>query len=294
MILDSILTILQGTNHPLGWIITSLIHSSELVAENKDLMDSYSGTSLGLSIASGLLGSVVVNGYFLASFGLLFVLPILGKITIRNIIASLSFFLIVLIALYYNQQRMAFYAFIFLSTIMIGYIIKVKGGTLNTCIITCIIVFICALLFNNFSNIELGRLAEVDSSVTNERNSNSIEYFSDFLWKDNNLFLGNSVAYRKLHNGSTPHNMFAETTLYGGIFGLLIYIVFLCKLFNSMFCQFKKRNCFIILPICCICGIMLVALTHSSGFHTGFTLGFYAYSFFVIFKRYNLVLDKTY
>lgn len=282
VIINAIVTILQGVNHPLGWIISSFIHTQSHVQENIDKINTYSGDSIGLSIASGLQGAVVANGYYLASFGLLFILPMSKKATIKNVFISIIIFIIILIALFYNQQRSAFYVFIFLSILLLANTISIK----NSFFIVIIALFISTLYPKSLSNINWGRLADVDSSITQDRASETSNYFGEYIWEGNNLLLGNSTTYRRLHDGFTPHNMFAETTLQGGIFGLLIYMIFLYRLFSSMCFQFKKKNKITTCLICTICAIILVSLTHSSGFHTGYTTAFYVYAYYELSKKY--------
>ena len=282
IVINAIVTILQGINHPLGWFISSFIQIQSNIQESIDKIDTYSGDSIGLSVASGLPGAVVANGYYLASFGLLFTLPMSKKANIKNVFISIIIFIVILIGLFYNQQRSAFYVFIFLSILLLANTISIK----NCFFIVIIALFINTLYSKSLSNINWGRLADVDSSITQDRASETSNYFSEYIWEGDNLLLGNSTAYRRLHNGFTPHNMFAETTLQGGIFGLLIYMIFLYRLFISMFFQFKRKNKITTCLICTICGIILVSLTHSSGFHTGYTTAFYAYAYYVLSKKY--------
>ena len=128
------------------------------------------------------------------------------------------------------------------------------------------------------SDYDFGRLENFEDE---EREMRQEIFWNDFFYK--NCLLGNRSLYVTLY-GSTPHNLFIETILLGGIIGCIIMIVFLFKVSYRVFNDFIKDNIisfFLGLPTI---SLILISLKHSSGFHTGTTICAYTLTLLILSK----------
>lgn len=268
LIINSVATILQGTDSPLGWLIASTFKSPEGYEEMLTAMES-DATSIGHSVASGFSETVVGNGYLLGSIGLLLLLPVFWKQNIYNVVFAIFCTTIFVVALFYCQQRAAFYVFIVaLITIFISHLL-LKRKYISFIIILVVSLIGLSILFNNDTSImndDMGRLSKWDSEV---REYNQTIYWRDFFY--DNLWLGNRTKFVQLY-GTTPHSLPIETLLFGGIIGLFIMSAFVFSLFGSILKHAYNRNVEIFLMGGPIISMFLISFTHSSGFHSGHTL----------------------
>lgn len=280
IILDSLATILQGINHPIGWQIASIFQSADELDSSMDaIMKRGASTTMGLSIASGFCGSVVGNGYMLGSLGLLYITPYIFNPNFKNLLVSLSCFLCIFVALIFNQQRLAFYVFTIISSCMF-FLFAYKKHSLTMLLLVVVSAFMIYYYYSQplISDYDFGRLENFEDE---EREMRQEIFWNDFFYK--NCLLGNRSLYVTLY-GSTPHNLFIETILLGGIIGCIIMIVFLFKVSYRVFNDFIKDNIisfFLGLPTI---SLILISLKHSSGFHTGTTICAYTLILLILSK----------
>lgn len=286
---DAVATILQGLNNPIGWAFAlAFAPDSETIMENSTYLLTNSGTSIGNSVTSGIMGTVVANGYFLGSFGLLHIVPLTINSSKKNFVICIILFLLFAVALFYNQQRSAFGIYIALSFFLWYKVLSKK----HKFFYIFIILVAGLIIFNNinFDNIELGRFEGMESKDISSRNQNFIGYFSDYFLK--NPILGQYAAYEATHDGVTPHNLFAEATLQGGLFGLIIFVWFLVSLMASFAKHYFKGSLLSKVLIFPILSIILISFTHSSGYHTGMSCAIFLLAFYVISLKYEGVVVK--
>ena len=271
LVIDAIATILQGTGNMLGWVIKSYFSTNDINEFSSD-----AETSIGYSFTSGITGSVVGNGYLLASLGLLYWVPFKEEKNKLSFLVSLFLWLLYLIALFYNQQRMAFYVYLLFSSIIpfISFRSKIKY-------VLIAIVLSLTLLFNPdrivSEQFELGRLSDVtneDISLRHERHDN---YYQDFF--PNHFVTGDRHEFVAKY-GFTPHNMFIETILLGGLFGLLIYLMFILSFAKRIMKLIKRKNINAFLFSLPVISVLLISWEHSSGYHTGLTIGAFCLALF--------------
>lgn len=276
LILDAFATLLQGINHPLGWSIASFFQSQESFEETQNLIDSYNAeTTIGFSIASGFCGSVVINGYVLGAFGLLLFLPLYWNFNKKMLLSSVICFFLFSTALFYNQQRMAFYVFhIAVATITVVYMYIKKNYILLSLIVVVSVLFLIVFDVNNFFNDDLGRLSNFNDEI---RQRGRTIYWNDFF--PNNFLLGNRTKFLGLY-GSTPHFLPIETLLYGGIVGLIIFSFFVFSFARNFVRSIFMKNSECFLMGTPIAALLLISLRHSSGFHTGLSTCAYMLSLF--------------
>lgn len=275
--INCFVSILQGINHPLGWKIPMLFQNKNAMDNTLSFMDENYENSIGKSVVSGLFSTPVINGYFIAAFGILFPIPIILKRNIKSVILSFIIFLLSIVALFFIQQRSAFYIYALLSTIIL-IILFFKQRNYILMLITLIMIIVVVMLSNNIS-IEWGRLADISDAGRDELRYNFHVFFSD------NLILGNRSKFIELY-GLTPHNLIAETFLLGGIIGLLIYLCFIIVLAIDLIKSLKSSDILITLTMLSTIIIIGISLTHSIGYHTGLTLGMYAFTFNTLSKKF--------
>jgi hypothetical protein len=267
MVVDAIATILQGVGNPIGGALKAFFSSSESTSDIDDLE-----SSIGYSIASGINGTVVGNGYYLSSFGLLFWFPYYKKRTMFSFLISISLAVLALVALFYNQQRMAFYIYIILVFFILVFLLPSKGNRVSLLFWYALFVTILLTQMNSLSSLEVGRLENVSSLDISDRHLMHHRYYSDFF--PNHYLTGDRHQF-KTEYGTTPHNIIIETMLLGGVFGLVLYFLFVCSFSIRCIKDYAKGNRMKILFALPIIAILFVSWEHSSGFHTGMTMGAY-------------------
>ncbi len=276
--LDAIATILQGINNPLGWRIAAFFQTAESLEDSQNLIDAHNlDSTVGLSIASGFCGSVVYNGYVLGSIALLVFLPVYWKFNAKSVVLSTATFLLFSMALFYNQQRMAFYVFhAAVATIIISYAYLRKNYILLLFVLLVGVFLFFNIDFSNWNDEELGRLASFDDEI---RTKGRQIFWENFF--PDNFLMGNRTKFVKLY-GSTPHFLPIETLLLGGIIGLVVFTIFILSLSKTIFQTIIKRNVEGFLLSTPVISLLLISFRHSSGYHTGLTLGAYSLAFFLI------------
>lgn len=262
LIVDSIITIMQGLNIDIGWQIRALLSSDNTAWELMENRDD----SVGCSIVSGLFVYSVENGYFLASYGCIvfFFLHKQRKSYILFILGALLTFM----ALFFTQQRMAMYVYIASCVILSFYLDR------KLSILFFIFYFVINFVGNDIA-FDVGRL---ENYYDNNRVMMLGNFFSFF---PEHLFLGDRTIYVATY-GITPHSFFLESFLLGGIFGMLMMIAFFVYIVCLVFVKGRScTNAFVIYAVSVISFIM-VSMTHSSGFHTGFTIIIPLYVFMLL------------
>ena len=281
IILDSIATYLQGINHPIGWKIASIFQSEEGLEETMDIMSRKNATTtIGLSVASGFSGTVVGNGYLLASLGLLFIFPYFNHPNIKNLIISLSCFICVVVALIFNQQRLAFYVYMGLSCLIFLILVYKRHNY-----ILLLVILLCAIivyyyyfqsLFVDTADTDWGRLMNFEDE---ERTLKQNVFWESFFY--DNCLLGNRTKFVQQF-GATPHSLIIESILLGGIGGCILMLLFCAQIVYKIIKKLSKNNVFAIFCGMPSVALILISIKHSSGFHTGSTICAYALLIFIL------------
>lgn len=280
--IDAIVTILQGTGNAIGWAVGSFF-------DGQDLMDltEEEGNSVGSSTARGITGTVVANGFLLSGLGLLYWVPYYSHRTNKSFLVSLFLWLLFLVALFFNQQRMAFYVFLLFSAV-----ITVLLSRTRVSLFIIIGLIICIALFSDLIILgkgNLGRLSEVTTEVVAERHIYHNIYIEEFL--PYHFLSGDRHEYVATY-GFTPHNMIIETLLLGGIVGLIIYVIFIISFCGRVFRAIKNRNKELLLYSLPIIAVLLISWEHSAGFHTGMTLGAYCLALFELVNNESIQIIR--
>ena len=267
LIINAIITILQGVNNPLGWQIVSAFHTQDIYDNAMEKLDLYDAeTTIGLSIASGLCGTVVGNGYLLGALGFLCFLPS--------------------VALFYNQQRLAFYVFLIgTAVILIVYSIMTRNYFLFAIVVMVVFLFFLFNIPTMVSKLEIGRLSNFEDEKR--------VYSRAFYWRNffpDNFLLGNRTLYVNRY-GQTPHFMPIETLLLGGVWGLLLFTCFLWTIGKRLIRTLYNKKLEALLFGVPIIALLLITSQHSTGFHTGNTICSYILALYLVADE-RLIKDK--
>lgn len=250
--LDVFLSILQGLNVDFGWTVRDFLFPEDsewMVMEDRE-------NSIGYSIVPGFFVSSVENGYFLASYGCLnFLFPLKRK---SNVFFCVNLCL-TLLALILTQQRMAMYVFLFACLVLSFYMGR-KNRVLFFLFVSIIVLFV---VFD--SNIDFGRLSKLEDQKRVSMIENFFSFFPD------NLLLGNRSQYVAMYK-VTPHSIFMETFLFGGVVGVLLIALFIASLLFLSASIASRKGKEPVVYVISVLAFLLISFTHSSGFHTGFTI----------------------
>ena len=277
VLFDAAVTILQGVGNSWGMAISRLFRTNESIEKQIDLMNEVDGAVIGNTIASGCFDSVVANGYFLCSFGFLFLLPLCKGKNILRVLLSVVSFAAIAVGLFYNQQRSAFFFFLIVSfAVLIFKLLKEKRIASLFAVGFGLVALI--LLLPKVTSIpldELGRLGDLQDDF---RSTTRSAFWKEFFF--DNLLLGNREKFIQIY-GMTPHSLFIETFLLGGIIGMFLIAAFLICFFRDFLYALKDHRSIRFLSGVIVVMILLNSWEHSSGVHTGFTLFAYPYAIYL-------------
>lgn len=268
MSVDAFATIMQGRGSSIGWALYAQTNGADIVEASFEKYGDYE-SSIGHSYASGLVGSVVGNGYFLAALGSLFWYPYHKRRNLFSFLVSLFLFILCAVALFYNQQRLAFYVYLLVTAVVAFFIIRPR--TLRVGYVFLIVMAGLLLLGHThlFDSMNLGRLALVTDSDVFTRHAAHRTYYSEFF--PYHYLTGDRHEY-VVRYSMTPHNIVIETLLFGGVIGLGFFFMFVASLLVSLVQDLKAGRVESVLFAAPIMAILLISLEHSSGFHTGLTI----------------------
>ncbi|MBR5399885.1 MAG: hypothetical protein IK103_08865 [Bacteroidales bacterium] len=278
--LDAVVSILQGLGNNLGWLIGAAFidpNQLEVADEGVGAISEYH--------TFGLVGTTVSNGYFLATTGLLSLYLLMRSKKLYTKLLSLVLVAVFVTALFYNQQRAAFYVFCSIVSMSLLYILIFTKSLLQKYfILLSLLVLIITILRYDFFPTDIGRLSNITADDIELRHLRHHEFYREFM--PNNLFLGNRTGYI-LQYGQTPHNMVIETLLLGGVFGLLLYALFVVSICKEFINNIIKKHSEAVLFCFPIIVLLLISWEHSSGYHTAMSLGIYYLGLFDSLRRIN-------
>ena len=203
--------------------------------------------------------------------------------TVISILVSSFLWLLFLVALFYNQQRMAFYVYLLFS-VLIPILLsrsKIKVFIFAIGLVLAVIMLSDRISLNQEA---LGRLSSVMSQDVSDRHERHNLYYQEYM--PNHFITGDRHEWVATY-GYTPHNIIIETLLLGGIGGLILFMVFVVSFGKSVKKAVTKKNKEALLYSLPVIAVVFVSWEHSSGFHTGMTLGAYCLAL------YELTMAET-
>ena len=259
VIVDSIVTILQFYNNPIGWVTAAMFHGGNVAEWQENVINRFASADsmIGNSYQVGIFAYGFINAAFLCSIPFLFLYPVFnsknGQYHWFLKLFCLAAFSIGLIACFMTQQRAAF---IGMCLLLVYLLVKFNKNKVLTYVI--IIVGIIIISFNGLSSLQsdsLGRVSSFDGMANDSRYSiwtRTVDYlFQHPLW-------GGHIGL-----GIDPHNLFLNAFVYGGFFGgVVMSFLVLSFSLDSLKIIVKKASSFRIFAA----GALLV-YTFSGLFH---------------------------
>ena len=267
-------------NNPIAWIIGDYISKTEVGAEEY-LANHNLDTFINAAITYGIMGNVVVNGYFMASMLPIITYRIWSKF-INNRIFGYIILGACLFCIFCIQQRMAA-----LCTILFLSILLYKKSKRHPILWGLIIVTAIGFAINSidFSHIEAGRFSiDVDNSSRTSLFSQFLQYLST-----GDALIGGYDKYCSFYG--EQHNTFLDVITRDGLIGLPVFLIYFIVSLNYYISYSKQK-----MSISTLCGYagliyLLYSQTHSTGIQSGVSIFWLINLLLILSKRTGLSFD---
>ena len=283
VVFNMVITILQFFNNEIGWSIWTMLNpdTNEIIEESMLKANQVDIQILGFNFCPGLFQSVVSNGYFMASFGLLpLVLSAKKSLLIKKMLMY-CIYTMTLSTLLIIQQRAAFYIFLILSIIIIIRTIKFHKFYV-------VLIFCCAiaLLYVGEITFDLGRVNEISmkEDVRYELFSEAVDYIST------NLMFGGRADFLA-QTGKNAHNFILNSLVYSGLIGTIILIVIAGKMLVQSAKNIVYYDSLKPYPLffgCALISYISISLFHNESLVTGTPVLFILYGLLVVSVNTNI------
>lgn len=255
-VFDSIVTVSQAFgSHYFDSILESIGSFDEEESQNIDIR----GDLLGRSV-SGIYPNPVRNGHYL-----LFMFAISFLLQTRRF--SLIYFIpsiILLVGLFFCQQRSAFFFSILILAFFIYKYSRIKKHMIIFVFLFMLLLISLPSILNVLSSFGT-RMNSLDSTGRDDVALAAFYYYLD------HPILGGYKAFTEMF-GYPSHNLIISAFLAGGLFGgiILIYMVF-DQIKNSIKCLNKYNNTTLLVFSCALWGMIGDSMLHNSGYVEGDT-----------------------
>ena len=255
-VLDSFVTTFQALGMPITNSLLDLLIRDDSVEEYM----SYHDDGMGIAI-SGLYLNPVLNGHNLLFF---YVVSLLTQIK-KNCLPLLTFSFVILVGLFFCQQRRPFYIAVFIS-----FALYVKRASLNITkkffmllILLILIIYVFPKLID-YVNSSGSRMLSSDD--TNRFNiwGIGLTYFLEHPFV---CSFHDFVANTKLY----PHNLLLSVLVSGGVLGMIFFIRMLYLQMKFMISKYKlyKSHIGILIISFSYLGLVLDSMSHNTGWVDG-------------------------
>lgn len=266
VLFDSIITLLQFLNHPVGWGIGTFFRGIEQFSDNAETY----GVDFGRSILPGIFGHPVGNAFFLATCTPFF----LSRFGQGSRIFQRVFYFIVIIlsivACYYIQQRAAF--FLLMAVILFHLARTLFFSRRRRFIFPFLALIIIVLGFYaiDFNHFEWGRLTDKDNS------DRTVLWDTASKVINESFLFGNPILYNSQEELSA-HNVILDSFVASGVFGAILMSIlffktlivsFLNSFISNKYSLYTKSFAYSVF----IC--MIMGLFHNTSYYTGEALIF--------------------
>lgn len=264
-LLDALVTYLQYINSSVGWILGQMFFNVQDVKLDKivETADQHSGQSLlNMSLAGGIFGDSVMNGYILSSFGILSLYFALKKTSYwLNSLGWLCIIIFICVAFMIQQRS----AFVLLCAMVVWltfrYLPKVSVA----------MVFIAVIYISLFGMIDIddAKMGRFSNLKVDDTRVHIYSYAMDFI--QNHILLGGPVTFNQRY-GVYPHNFFFNAFIYGGGISALIVVYLYFKMLWIGFKTIIKNSDIITPDVVYAAGLiifLLNGLTHNASLITG-------------------------
>ena len=284
--INCIVSILQFTNNQLGWEIgLAITPDAKNAVDQASLYKNEFDNLLSRSLVFGIVGFVVANGYFTATF-----LPLVTsdlickKLSFKQNVMSLVLLILSSISIFMIQQRMAFAILL----VYIALIFILKTSTVGKVIIGLFIILFIGLFSNHLSlNFDMGRL--VVDGIADDSRMNQFANFLNFFNTDNFIW-GAELSDARLGD-SMGHNTLMDSLRRGGFFSFLTYIfVFvslLIKCVQTALTAYKYQMKYMLASSISCLLFLIYSFTHSTGVQSGAIFFWILYSMMLLAEQYE-------
>lgn len=280
---NCLITIAQYHNNALGWGTWYIFNDAETVSQAQ-LVEKLNGSKAQMigsdhAFCPGIFPSQVLNGYILASLGIIALFEALKsqrfvyRVVHSVIVAS------VLYALFVAQQRMAFFLFM-IACVCINFT-KYKYQTIIFAAIAATYFLTSEI---DLSEDTIGRFANVEDKTREKLYETGINYIADH-W-----LYGGRKAYL-LINDLSIHNVFLNSFLYGGVMGAIliciIYVRMCIRCLKIILRNFSHPICPTVAFAYALLIYNLISLTHNNSLLTGDPIIWVLYALMLISSQFN-------
>lgn len=240
LLFTSIVTIMQYTGIPIGWVVGEFFAQAD-----PDIIDKIENVGdlqenlLGVSFARGVFNHPVKNAMFIASIS---ILPLGGIINDRNNLLMRTLYtavyIVATVACFMTQQRSAFYILVAISLVIVFCATRKK----------MLLLFVCGMIFwaelpiiyEYISSDAVGRLSVLN--LTDDTGREVLWYNArNFIYE--NILFGGPVKFMQMNNGLPSHNFFYSAFIYGGLFGGFIVVYLFIKIIAYIVSKMKSNLC---------------------------------------------------
>lgn len=234
IIFDSIVTILQYQNSPIGWGVGLFFSNEEEIESFLNYINSHDSL-MGVSKLTGIFGHPVNNGFVIS----VLTPALITRISRDNkIIVSIYYIMAVILALiasFLLQQRAAFFLLVF----FILYHIYKKNMKRNGRIIFLVFLFTIVILFFNMNGSEILESSKLSNSDNSVRAS--IWEIGLSVFTQNPIF-GDYIGFWRMSD-EAPHNAFIGSMAFSGLVGLIPFaFLYLKTLLDSIKVMLSKNS----------------------------------------------------
>lgn len=256
-VIDSCVTISQA----LGLTITNPLIEALVVDESVHEYIDLHSDGMGVSL-SGIYMSAVTNGHNLLFFYLISLLTTYNG-NKRNLFLIPS--LVILVGMFYCQQRSPFYIALFLSSLLIAR--KYSFSPLKMFLMIVVLLFACIWILP----IYIGYVETSGSRMLSDDDTNRFD-----IWSNSLLFFLDHPILGGYHSfvakyKSYPHNILLSVLVSGGVFGLAFFIRMIWGQIKFLTFQIKiqTQNIFVLAVVFCYIGLVLDSMSHNTGWVDG-------------------------
>ncbi len=271
LIADSIVTIMQYGNNPIGWAINLLLmqgRNEEVMAfqESHQMLESLAGVAK----APGIFDSAVENGLFIGSCGVLPFYFFLRESKLMKVLATMVMVLS-LVACFFCQERAAMLVLLASVLFLFFKIFDKRMKWISLAVILFIAVIVVANI--NLSSIDYGRFEDV-GLFSNESRKDIWSSFLSFI--SDNLLWGGVDRFKSITGGISPHNYFFNAFVFGGFWGgitlIALYIMLVFKCYKLIVSKTSSNTTRVIAVS--FMSILVQSLVHNASIISGDVLTF--------------------
>lgn len=220
IVINSVTSILQFQNNPIGWGIGLLFSDAAGIEEYATFMDSHDSL-VGVSKLTGIFGHPVSNGFMLA---VLTPSLMAGVSENSHILKKLYFLIVIVLAIVTSlllQQRAAFFLLIFVMAYhLLRNFMNNPARIIGVIFLLILSLVLAAPFMADF--MESSRFLDTDNSSRQSVWQGGFDIFK------HNILFGDIIQYNK-RSELSAHNLFISCLAYSGLIGFIPFMLLYFK-----------------------------------------------------------------